>query len=396
MKKWFFPLVISFCLISCSSKVQYYERTMDEEYYYRLLAFMTDTGAQILSEKSENSLYSPIALYDQLSILLSFCDEDADLSWKLQDLLGDDMDTISSQWKAYHHDITKGLDHYSLSNNVFYQEGKNWNQERLEEQKNRFQYNLYDFDFSQGSERFAAFIEQKTEGFLSVSKNDIPSIEEYQFALIHTSYYQSAWLHDSLKTFSHPFHSEYKNTKEGTFIEKKEKVRYGNDSQMESVLFDCQDGSSLLLLRPYSSQNEENQIPLNTILTDSGRLMRFIKHMQEDQSQDSQVMRVVFPRWRGQSHLSFSSLFQEFFGEENLFENPEQTFTSLILDPSDLNIMPLQQWTKWEIEEKEMIIAHGPYLEKQQEKEIIFDSPFLYVLLSNTGIPLYMGTVRSV
>lgn len=396
MKKWFFSLVISFSLISCSTKVQRFERTMDEEYYYRLLAFMTDTGTQILSKESHNSVYSPIALYDQLSILLSLCDTDSDLSWMLQDLLGDDLETISSQWEAYHHDITNRLDYYSFTNSVLYQEGKEWNQALLEEQKKRFQYELYGFDFSQGKKKFSSFIEEKTEGFLSPSENDFSSIEEYHFALIHTSYYQGEWLQDAAETITHTFHLEDKSTKEGIFIEKKEKVHYGNDSQIESVLFDCQDGSSLLLLRPYQTQNDENQIFLNTILMDSGRLMRFIKHMQEEQNQEPQLMRVLFPQWKGESHLSFSSLFQELLGKEDLFETPEQTFTFLIQDPTDLNIMPLQQWAKWEIEEKKITIAHGPYLQKQQEKEIIFDSPFLYVLLSNTGIPLYMGTVRDI
>lgn len=394
MKKWYLPCILSLSLVSCSSQVRHDQRTIDASYYDRLLTFMMDTGSQILLEESENILYSPTALYDPLSLLFSLCDEHDQIEYELINALGDDIDSIRSQWNAYQADIRKGMKQYHMKNHLFYQEGEIFQQDALLENCEYFHYELHGFDFAQGGEPFAAFIRQETGGMLDAKAEDFEHIPDYNFALLQTSYYQGSWLHPFTKKNSRVFHREDQTTQEVSFIEKREEVRFYNDSQIEAIWMDGLDGASFLFLRPYHMQDGQYD-PLDTLLEDPGRLTRVVKHLQEKAYYTNQTMRIALPEFEAESQLSLSSFVQEILGIETIFTHPEEAFSSLMYEKQTLHMMPIQQWTKWKMKEKEMTIAHGPYLQKQQEKEIIFDSPFIYLILSNTGIPLYMGTVRS-
>ena len=371
------------------------------EYAKALHPFFAKSMAMLLNDDSQqNRLFSPANLYLSLGMLAEITDKDS--RQEILDLLGaDSLDALREQsdavWNAQYH--SDKATYMILANSMWLNQELHLNQEPLQ---NLSQY-YYAASFAgkpgspEMDQALQNWINEQTGGLLSQQAKDLHLDPNTVIALASTLRYQAKWV------------TPFREAKTQDLI-------FNTPSGPETVPFLCQDmnttyywadsfgavplnlqngGGTMWLIRPQDGTGPQ------ALLQDPA-LYDFLQSPLTGRQKNATV-HLSLPRFDVSSSLDLSQGLQD-LGVRQVF-GPEADFTPLVDPryPDGLRPALSQCSHAVRVAVDEEGVTAAAYTEMgmtsisappPDQVDFMLDHPFLFVITSNDGLPLFAGVVN--
>ena len=353
-----------------SESIKKYE-DIDEKIVSALQDFSIKTSAQLLDE--DNHVYSPLSFYMALSMVLPLAQNET--KEQLTNFLNpQDIPFDILQFNNEYGNL-------SLANSMWLQSDLDFNSDLMNQISDDYFASIYSVDFrnSNTPKQMNQWINKMTNNFIKDVEVDIT--DDMVMSLINTIYLKDSW--------SEPF--EIRNTTQEPF-DKDKTAHYMN---LESTMgYLKQDNYQLVSKELMNGSKVSFILPdedLDSIL-DEQTLSSIIKSKYE-----SRLIRLSVPKF-------------DVDGDYSLIELSQQLGLTLPFDPSNSEIYPFEDKTHVfisVIKQQARLVINEDGIEAAAFTQvgmdtasmpinpitIKFDKPFLVVITSPQGIPLFISTV---
>lgn len=376
------------------------ENPVDDEFKNSINSFAYTTASQILKDKDENVMYSPLSLYYALAIVAN--GSQGDTQKELFDLMNvDDNDYLSQQcgnlYRLLYMD--NKVSKLKIANSLWMDNEVNGNKVTFKDDfinnaKENFYASLYSVDFSdeKTGEAIGKWISENTNGTLKYEFNPDP---DQIMSIINTVYFYDEWYDN--------FNEDL--TKEDTFY-------LSDDNQVKCDFMNTvYDSSSFVKGDGYlkSSLGLKNAGSMVFILPDEGVSVNDLISSPEKideifnggEWQNGQVTWKI-PKFKYDTSLDIKETL-EALGITAPFDMDSADFTGIT--DADAYISAIKQKTHIGINEDgveasaytEIAVTPGylPIEEEQEKVEMILDRPFIYGITANNGTLLFVGVCNN-
>ncbi len=359
--------------------------SIDEAFHEPYLNFVKSSTQALLKEvtSDQNFIYSPMSFYLALAMLepITF---DESLK-ELYHVLGTESVTEMSQ--LFHRSLTfeNDVGISKVANSLWFQEGLNFNQARLDTIKKEHLAQGFQVDFrdkTKTMETMSQWIDQQTNNFIKNIDLEIDPLTV--LAVINTIYVKDAWLNpfEKAKTINDHFHiSADKHVEVPFMTENSIDLKYFKNDQMTVVSKELANGGEVLFVLPEG--NVDTLVDLEQIHLGPAKVN--LKLPKFDVSSEFGLIEVA-------KALGLNHILDEFQATIRPFEDDAITvYISKIKQQARLNIdeigLEAAAYTSIFME-----FTSSPRLD---EVEVSFDRPFQIILRDRSGLILFVGIVNN-
>lgn len=374
------------------------ENQVTEDTHYALKAFAYSTAAKVLPGQTESGCYSPLSLYQALSVLASGAEGSTQA--ELLSLLGQpDMETLQDQsGKLYRvNSAENGADVLRIANSLWLDETAadgtpvSYKQEWVLSAAMSYYADVYQAEFSEPEtgEALGAWIAEKTGGFLQPRLN---FSDDTLMAIVNTLWYRSHWREEFNEqlTETGDFQTGVGETVSTEFMHKTDSL--GNYVQGENYI-----KSTLGLSRGYM----EFILPDEGVDVDSLLSEESLWDIFENNETDRAEVRWSVPKFETDVTYDLGEMLQS-LGVTTAFTDAAD-FSAISDTP--LFVSNVQQGTHIALNEEGVEAAaytvavlagaEAPMEEAPPVIEMNLNRPFIYRITADDGSTLFIGVVRN-
>ncbi len=376
------------------------ENQVSEDTSYALSAFAYQLGAKVLADTENSVCFSPVSLYQVLSVVTSGAQ--GATQEQLLSLLGQgDVDTLKSEMQKLYqvNQQDTDMDHLEFANSLWLDEKQqdgenqvNFHQDWVMQAAMDYYCDVYAADFSTGAANapLAAWINQHTGNLMADRLQDFSTSPNTVMAAVNTVYYHSQWT------------EQFEGTVQGTFTAQDGTqttcdFMQNTDLSGEAVVTDRYTKSYLQL----SSGQMYVVLPKDGVSVDDLLSEDTLWEMFEDGSYESAQVEWSMPKFTTDTDLDLKDALTA-VGVTDAFD-ASADFSSIA--DSSLYLSSVIQGTHIAVNEDGIEAAsyslagmeagEAPPAEGQVV-EMNLNRPFLYLITASDGSPLFLGVVRSV
>ena len=355
-------------------------------------ALLSDTGGN-------NATCSPVNIYLALAMLAETTDRAS--RQQILDLLGaesiKDIRTQAEQvWQAHYND--DGLTTSILANSLWLEEGYTYNEKTVELLADKYYASVFQGDL--GSEEvnqaLRDWINTQTGGLLQEQTKELKLDAQAVLALVSTIYYQVQWTdhfrpEDSTLA---KFHGVNGNTTEEFMNRTLIYNPYYWGEHFGAVYLNLEDGSRMWLILPDEGVTPEE-------LLASGEAMAFLQQdLNEYENQKSLMVHLSVPKFDISSDMELSAQLKA-LGITDIFLPGVADFSPIIPVADGGCVSMVKHAARVAIDEEgvtaaafTVIMRAGAGMPPSDEMNFVLDRPFLFVIESQDGLPLFAGIVN--
>lgn len=369
-----------------------------EELGIDLNEFYKATSKTIFKEgENENRLYSPLSLYMALAMTAEICGGES----RAQLLELADCDTIDelrrnarAVWKACYKD--DGLSSVILANSLWLDNNTSYNQETLETLAEY--YYASSFEGEAGSKEFnetlRSWINDQTHGLLGDYVKDIEIAPDAVINLVSTLYFNAEWTKefDSALTENAKFYS-VNGEQSCEFMNSSDIGNFFTAESFTATKKELTEAGSMYLILP-----DEGFTPEEIMAGDE--LYRLISEGDMWQERRRAIIDLSLPKFDVSSKLELKDPLCE-LGITDIFDDSKANFENL----TDTNGSAgrIEHSVRVSINEEgceaaayTIIAVDGATSDPDEIIEFTLDRPFIFIITSDAGIPLYSGIVNQI
>lgn len=358
-------------------------------------AFITKTMAEFLSGE-QNRVYSPLNLYMALAMLAETADGNS--RQQILELLGvSSIEQLRKEaaalWRSHYRDDE--LVTSVLASSLWLNENVALKEEPLKAIAEHYYASSYSgvpgtAEFDQA---LRDWINAQTGGLLQDQVGEISMKPETVLTLAATIYYRAMW--------NHPFQES--DTKEGTFhgksgdvifdfMNKSSRNYYYWGEQFGAVRLSLEESGNMWLILP------DEGVEVSSLLTD-GQVQQLILGEEYADSKEL-IVNLSLPKFDVSSETYLMEGLKN-LGVTDIFDFEKSDFTPL--SDETLAVTEAIHDARVTVDEEgctaaavTVIQEAGSSMPPQDEIDFTLDRPFLFVITSEHGMPLFMGTVQNV
>ena len=386
--------------VGCASKPAV--RDISDSLLDNITYFSVQSGGQVLSSSSKNEIYSPLGLYSVLNMMTVLTDEDSDSYLELSEALQTDKSGIEDNFKVLTKDITDSLKKSKVTNSLWFDNKDDvYNKSYLEDETKKLGASLKEIDFAlEGPSKFAGFIKDATSGLINPNPSDFEWMRTQNFALLNTLYYDGQWEKEFDGNRFVEFIDDQGQTLSYKSIRKEEQVYAYKDNRISSIRMNYKDGAYMIMFKPEIVPGEFKVESLNDILSDYDYLGRIIKHYQDEESLSFREIKIEIPKFKTTSKFSLNEHIKDDLNIPSIY-NFGKDFSPMLNEGNDFMMTTVEQMSYIEVDEKGTKVASATFSfgcggMAPEPNFFTVDRPTGYIIMSETDIPLFMGTIRSV
>ena len=360
----------------------------------------------LLSSNTQNVTCSPVNLYMALAMLAETTDGES--RQQILDLLGaDSIQQLRIQaghvWKAHYND--DGLSTSILANSLWLEEGYTYNEATVQQLANSYYASVFQGDLGskEMDQALQAWLSEQTGGLLDEYIGNVSMDPNTVLALASTIYYQVQWLGNGFsekKNTEGQFHGVNGDTP-ATLMNKA--LTYGpyywGDS-FGAVSLVLENGDRMWLFLP-----DEGVTPAE--LLKSGQVTDFLKqnptaYDSSFQQQKSVKVNLSLPKFDVSSDMEVSNTLKD-LGITDIFDCNTADFTPIIPQDDEGYVSQVQHTTRVAVDEKgvtaaayTLILRAGAAPPPEEEIDFVLDRPFVFLIESDDGLPLFSGIVNTI
>ena len=378
------------------------ENQVTEDTHYALKAFAYSTAAKVLANDTQSGCYSPLSLYQALSMLASGAEGQTQA--ELLSLLGQpDQETLQDQagklYRVNHAD--NEADILKIANSLWLDETAadgtkvDYKEDWVLSTAANYYADVYQTEFSDpdAGGALGAWIAEKTGGFLRPSAADLALPEDTVMAIVNTLWYRGQWQDrfDSDRTEEGDFTTENGETVRTEFMHRTELDGY----------FVQGDGYT-------RAELGLSQGHMTVILPDAGTAVDDLLTEEQlwDMFENNDYYQSAEVRWsvpKFETNATYD--LEKSLKSLGVFAAFTDTADFSRISDTPLVLTKVQQGTHIAIDEEgveaaaytELAVAAGAAAPDEDPPviEMNLDRPFLYLITANDGSPLFLGVVRN-
>lgn len=377
------------------------ENQVTEDTHYALKAFAYSTAAKVLANDTESGCYSPLSLYQALSMLSSGAEGQTQA--ELLSLLGQpDPETLQDQagklYRVNHSD--NEVDILKIANSLWLDETAadgakiDYNEDWVLSTAANYYADVYQTEFSDpdAGGALGAWIAEKTGGFLRPTAEELSIPEETVLAMVNTLWYRAHWAEefDPAKTESAEFSPE---TGEPVSVE----FMHRTDSMGSYVRGEGYTKAALRLSRGTMTVILPDEgVAVDDLLTEEQLWDIF-----ENSDYESAEVRWSVPKFETDATYDLEESLKS-LGISDAFDRNTANFSRISDTP--LVLTRVQQGTHIAVDEEGVEAAAYTLMDMETAGapdedppviEMNLNRPFLYLITANDGSPLFLGVVRN-
>lgn len=363
--------------------------TLNEFYKSTTNTFLSDS-------ESENTIYSPINLYIALSVLAETTDSET--CAEILDLLKvSDIESLRTQttnlWNSsYRND---GATVSILANSLWLDQGINYNEQTVKKIAEQYYTSIYRGDLTSEKMEKALheWLNQQTDGLLSDSVEDIKFPDDPVSAICSTISFHAKWddKFNKEKNDRKIFHNTT-GDKETEFMNTT--MEYGPyywNEDYAAVQLHFEDSGSMWLILPDEDKTIEQ-------ILEKGQYLDMVTSPNEWNEQVNIKVNLSVPKFDVSSDLDLKEDLKK-LGVENVFDIKNADFSALTED-KQVYLSGVQHSARVKIDEEGVtavaftaMATAGAALPPEDEVDFVIDREFLFVIMSDTYQPLFIGDV---
>ena len=361
--------------------------------------FAAITGQLLSNTKGDNAACSPVNIYLALAMLAETTDGNS--RQQILDLLGaDSIDKIRTQaeqvWKAHYNN--DGLTTSILANSLWLEEGYPYNKETVQLLAEKYYASVFQGDLGteEMDKALRNWINEQTGGLLQEQANKLSLDPQTVLALVSTLHYQVQWLNEfqEKENTESTFYGTAGNTIETFMRQTLIYNPYYWSDHFGAVSLNLEDNGRMWLILPDEGVTPEE-------LLSTGEAMDFLQqNANEYENQKSLMIHLSVPKFDISSDLEISRQL-EALGITDIFVPGTADFTPIIPENDGGYVSQVKHAARVAIDEEgvtaaafTMIARCGAGMPPKDEMDFTLDRPFLFVIESQDGLPLFAGIVN--
>ena len=361
--------------------------------------FFNRSITQFLSGNNEKNIaYSPLNVYMALAMLAQTADGES--RQQLLSLLGSNsMEALRTQaghmWNAHY--WNDGLSTSVLASSLWLQDGYTFNEETVGHLTDSFYASVYQGELGSNkmNASLQAWLNENTGNLLTEYTKDIRLSPQTILALATTIYYNVQWTDDFRADANTKdiFHSPA-GDRTVTYMNTGYNMRsyyWGKD--FSAIRLGLQDGSHMWLILP------DDGLTVSDILV-SGNALGMIQGNADCYNEKDLRVRLSLPKFDITSNTDLIPGLQA-LGITDVFDRERADFSSLAEQTDDIYVNQAQHAVRVAIDEKGLLAAAytilglaGSAAPTDEEIDFVLDRPFLFLVESSDGLPLFTGVVN--
>lgn len=362
-------------------------------------SFFAASIPQFLSDsEGENRVYSPVNVYMALGMLAELTDGSS--RQQILDLLGvESIEALRKQangvWNANYRD--DGATISILANSLWMNQDISFVPETMKTLAENYYASSYQGEM--GSEKFnralRQWLNEQTGGLLKEQVENIALSEDDILALASTIYFRAKWSREFSKDETQPgiFHAAAGDVTCDFMHSRSTASYYWADhfSAVEQYLEN--DGGTMWFLLPDAG------VPVEDLLHDP-QTMEFLQAADDWENQKYLWVNRAIPKFDVVSGIDLKKGLQS-MGVTDIFDPKVSDFSPMTWDAVDIAVSQAQHDVRVKIDEEGIVAAAytvmamaGAGAPPDDEVDFILDRPFLFAVVSDAGLPLFVGVVN--
>lgn len=377
------------------------ENQVSEDTDYALSAFAYQLGSQVLANTEDSVCFSPVSLYQVLSVITSGAE--GTTQEQLLSLLGQgDVDTLKSEMQKLYQVNQRDTewDHLEFAGSLWLDEKQqdgenqvNFHQDWVMQAAMDYYCDVYAADFSSGAANapLAAWINQHTGNLMADRLQDFTMSADTVMAAVNTVYYHSQWVEPFTETAQDTFTAQDGTQTTCDFMQH-------TDMSGEAVVTDRYTKSHLQL----SSGQMYVVLPQDGVDLDALLSEESLWEIFEDSSYQNVQVEWSMPKFTTDTDLNLKDALTA-AGVTDAFNGDTANFSAIADTP--LYLSSVIQGTHIAVNEDGIEAASYSALgmetgaappDEASVVEMNLNRPFLYLITASDGSPLFFGVVRTV
>lgn len=351
-------------------------------------------------QSAENLVCSPLNLYLAVSMLAEITEGDG--REQVLALLGmDSLESLRSQnealWRSNY--IEDGVVTSLLANSLWLSDQVSYHEDTLQVLADHYFASSY--RGVMGSEEYnqilREWINDNTGGLLQETTDGIVLDQEAVLALVSTIYFHAGWSHTfpEEQTAEGVFHSP-EGDRTVPFMHTGITTVYIQGENFGAVDLALGWGSSMWIILP-----REGVAPVDLMADEEA--LAFLERIQQDPTyewEDYYEVTLSLPKFDVVSELELSGTLEQ-LGIRDVFDEALADFSPVTDDVDPIYVSEIRQAARVSIDEEGLeaagytMVAVGGIGGATREIDFTVDRPFLFLIISDTGAPLFAGVVNT-
>ena len=355
-------------------------------------AFLSDAG-------TENMIYSPLSLYMALGMSAEITDGNTRRQI-LDALAQDDIETLRSHaksiWLANY--LDDGIAKCVLATSLWTNKSITYNKNTVDTLAGNYYSSVFTGDPGSGeyNELLRAWLNEQTDGLLSDHVSGVEMTPETVLTLASTVNYSGKWNHkfseeDTVPgTFRSPngdVQCDFMNSSRTTYY-------YWGD-KFTSVTLNLADNGQMRLILPDEGVSAEE------LLNDRGAMdhMMVMKGLEYTTSSKYVTVNLSVPKFDVSSRIDLEDGLNK-LGITDIFDPVKSDFTPLTDSVDVIALSQAEQAARVMIDEEGCkaaaftVMLDAGAMPPQDKVDFVLDRPFIFELISENGLPLFVGIVN--
>ena len=364
--------------------------------------FATITETLLSGTEGENAACSPVNIYLALAMLAETTDGSS--RQQILDLLGagsiKDLRTQAGQvWEAHYNN--DGYTTSILANSLWLKDGYAYNQKTADLLADKYYASVFQADLGSRKADLAlqGWINEQTGGLLKEQTEGIKLQPLSVLALVSTLYYQVQWQQQNLfrekNNTEAIFHSTGGDTTETFMNQTLWYSTYYWGDHFGAVPLSLEDDSRMWLILPDEGTTPEE-------LLSSGEAMAFLQQdLRKYKNKATPEINLSIPKFDICSDMELSNQLKE-LGITDAFDQNIADFSPIFPQQDPIYVSEVKHAARVAIDEEGVTAASytliaaaaGGTPVHEDEIDFVLDRPFLFIIESADGLPLFAGVVN--
>ena len=353
----------------------------------------------LTANPGKNAAYSPVNIYMALAMLAECTDGES--RQQLLDLMNaDSMEALRTQanrvWRAHYND--DGLSKSILGSSLWLEENYGFNQDTVKLLTDNYYASVFQGDLGSQdmNKALQSWLNEQTEGLLNNQVQDVNLDPETVLALATTVNYQVQWINEFSEkgNVQSVFHGANGDSLT-TFM--RQELTYGPyywSDNFGAVGLGLEDGSTMWLFLPDEGISPESI---------AAEALDFISQQNEDRANSKSLrINLSVPKFDISSDSELSDTLKT-LGVTDIFVSGTADFSAILPEDDGGYIDQVKHAARVLIDEKgvtaaafTVIARYGAAMPPEDEMDFTLDRPFLFIVESRDGLPLFTGIVNQV
>jgi len=376
------------------------QRDQYEGYREGLDGFFAASIQEYLSAaEGKNRAYSPLNVFMALSMLAEITDGESRA--QILQLLGKtDIDSLRQQakaiWNANYSD--DGALTSVMASSVWLNEDVNFVQETVDSLAENYYASSY--KGTMGSPEFNAalqdWLNEQTGGLLKDQAANVEMSPETILALATTVYFRAKWSSEfsEQNTQEGVFHLSTGEDVAADFMHKSGSRHYYWGDKFSSVSLGFEGGGSMKFVLP------DEGVSVDELLSDEQAMEYMLSREGWDNSKYL-IVNMSVPKFDVVSDIDLSAGLKN-MGVTDVFDANVSDFTPMTADMDGVFLSQAQHAARVTIDEEgctaaayTVMMVAGSAMPPEEEVDFVLDRPFIFILTSMDGLPLFTGVVNN-